>query len=310
MELPSSQITRHNPLKVWKKEKCHRQKHPFLGMFYILWQNSERERERAAKAQFVGCRGSCNCICSLKRWDLAHPAVRSASIWVFHPAHVSGSLRSFLHSGFTAGIWTSISQEGQCPCFLLLPTQEEHETRWWGKGPLFHCASHKPPIKHPVSKHSPPLSSFHAVYPTPSKNTNPTQPCQSHFLSKGLCEQTKLAVTMYVAPTACKAFASLAKTIRFPLGLSVPCFFPYYASMQMWGRRCCSAPPYPPENTPCCTIKAIWWPCCASLAITASRHHDHLTPYSWQVSGSRMDNVKGGSSGTHRTPSRHQHLPF
>lgn len=73
--------------------------------------------------------------------------------------------------------------------------------------------------------------------------------------------------------------------------------------------ECCSAPPHPPENTAlaqCCAIKAIRRLHRASLAITASHHHNHLTTYSWQISSSRMDNVKGGSSDARRTPSRCQ----
>lgn len=146
-----------------------------------------------------------------------HSTVRCASVWVFQSAHVSGSLPSLLHSDLTAGNGTSTSEERQCLCSLLLPAQAECKRTWWGKGPLFHSASNKPPIKHPVSKHSPTPSSFHAIYSTHKRNTNWTKPCQSHFLSKGLCKQNQLAITMCVVLTACKALTSSAEMTVSPV---------------------------------------------------------------------------------------------
>lgn len=191
-------------------------------------QNKERERDLTRPdllgASRCNCWGRCNCLCSLKLLDLFQSVVGSASIQVFHSDHVNCFLHSLLQSGFTAVVWRSTPKERQCPCFFLLPTWEGSKMRWWRKGPPSCHASHKPPKTLPVSKHSPPLSSFHAVYSTYSKSTNPTQTRQSCFLPKGLCKQNKLAVIMYVAPIACKTFASSANLIRFPLWLPAPHF--------------------------------------------------------------------------------------
>lgn len=204
-----------------------------------------------------------------------HFTVRCASIWIFQSAHVSGSLPSLLHSDLTAGNGTSTSEERQCLCSLLLPVQAECKRTWWGKGPLFHSASHKPPIKHPVSKRSPTPSSFHAIYSTHKRNTNWTKPCQSHFLSKGLCKQNQLAIMMCVVLSR-QSFYFLCWNDCFPC--DQPRLHPYNPLYRCEGGGVARFP-YTHQKTQLSQSIAPskqFDGCAVHLLQSASHHHDRL----------------------------------
>lgn len=209
---------------------------------------------------------------------------------------------SLLQSVSTAGLWTYTSEERQRPCFILLPAQE-HKTRWWGKGSPFHCANPKPPIELPVSKHSPPLSSSHAIYPMHTKNTNPSTPISfwaqaGRYYVGGASSMQSLWFLCWPHHVSPVTNHTIFSTLCLQAGVREEVLL---------------SSPYPPENTAlmqCHTIKAIQWLCCASPAITAARHH-HLTTYSWKISSSRMRNGappsgKEGSSNTHHASSHCQ----
>lgn len=209
-----------------------------------------------------------------------HSTMRCASIWVFQlmlvvlhpPSCILTSHQATEHP----------PQEWYCLCSLLLTAQAECKRTWWGKRPLFHSASHKLPIKLPVSKHSPTPSSFHTIYSMHTRNTNWTKPCQSRFLSKGLCKQNQMAIIMYVVHHA-KLLLPLLKWLCF--SYDQPHLHPYNSFIQVRGRRCCSAPVYPPENTAltqCCTIKAIWW-----LCIFCNQHP--ITTTAWQLQAGQCE---------------------
>lgn len=266
--------------RIKKKEKCHSQSVPFLECF-TYYNRTTRERERIRDLPKPNLLGT-------SRWNLPrkiqlhllsqrtgfdHSTVRSASIWVFQSVHVSGSLPSLLTS---QQAMEHPPKERQCLCSLLVPPQAECKRTWWGKGPLFHSASHKPPIELPVSKHSPTPSSFHAIYSMHIRNTNWTKPCQSHFLSKGLCKQNQLAIIMCVVLTARKAFTSSAEMTVFPLWTTTPSSKQFLYTGVREEVLLSSLIPTRKQFSHSCTIKAIWWLCCASLAITASHHHDGL----------------------------------
>lgn len=101
MELPSTKLQDIIPWK-YKKGKMSQTEvslswNVLRITIKLLKRESERERAHAAEAKFVACKqvqlcwGRCDCICSLKRLDLAQSAVKSASIRVFHSAHVSSA---------------------------------------------------------------------------------------------------------------------------------------------------------------------------------------------------------------------------
>lgn len=235
-----------------------------------------------------------------------HSTVRCASIWVFQSAYVSGSLPSLLNSALTAGNGTSSSEQRQCLCSLLLPAQAECKRTWWGKGPLFHSASHKPPIKLPVSKHSPTPSSFHAIYSMHTRNTNWTKPCQSHFLSKGLCKQNQLVIIMCVVLTACKAFTPSAEMTVFPLWPTTPSSKQFlYTGVR---EEVLLSSLIPTRKHSSHTVLHHQSNLMAVLCISCNQHLTNMIV--WQTSNSRMHDVKGGSSDMHCNPSLCQPVPL
>lgn len=166
--------------------------------------------------------------------------------------------------------WIQTSQQAKehppkvrpCLCSLL------HKQNARGRDGEKDSASHKPPIKLPVSKHSPTPSSFHAIYSIHTRNTNWTKPCQSHFLSKGLCKQNQLAVMVCVVLTACKAFSPSAAMTVSPV--TTHAFIQTIPLSRCEGGGDAQLPDTHQETqlSPSCTIRALWWLCWASLAIS------------------------------------------
>lgn len=101
---------------------------------------------------------------------------------------------------------------------------------------------------------------------TPCTQGTPTEPNHANPISSPKDSASKTSWLLL-----CVWYWQHAKLKWLCFPCDQPHLHPCNSFIQVWGRTCCSAPIYPPENTaltPCCTIRAMWWLCCASLAIS------------------------------------------